>query len=77
MNVISRVQFKRNFEIEVVRNWMRLNKPLGFVDATLPLYYSRNDCEHGNEPSGPVKGLEFLDYLSDYEVVNNDSVPWR
>jgi hypothetical protein len=56
---------------------MRLNKPLGFVDATLPLYYSRNDCEHGNEPSGPVKGLEFLDYLSDYEVVNNDSVPWK
>jgi hypothetical protein len=23
-------------------------------------------CEHGNEPSGPIKGGEFLDYLSDY-----------
>jgi len=23
-------------------------------------------CEHGNEPSGSIKGREFLDYLSDY-----------
>jgi hypothetical protein len=25
-----------------------------------------DSCEHGNEPSGYVKGEEFLDYLSDY-----------
>jgi hypothetical protein len=23
-------------------------------------------CEHGNEPSDPVEGREFLDYLSGY-----------
>jgi hypothetical protein len=23
-------------------------------------------CEHGNEPSGSIKGGEFLDWLSDY-----------
>jgi hypothetical protein len=23
-------------------------------------------CEHGNEPSGSIKGMEFLDQLSDY-----------
>jgi hypothetical protein len=23
-------------------------------------------CEHGNEPSGSIKGEEFLDYLSDF-----------
>jgi len=23
-------------------------------------------CEHGNEPSGSLKGTKFLDYLSDY-----------
>jgi len=22
-------------------------------------------CEHSNEPSGSIKGMEFLDYLSD------------
>jgi hypothetical protein len=24
-----------------------------------------NSCEHGNEPSGSVKGGEFLDFLND------------
>jgi hypothetical protein len=23
-------------------------------------------CEHGNEPSGSIKGREFLDYLNEY-----------
>jgi hypothetical protein len=23
-------------------------------------------CEHGNEPSGSIKGGEFLDWMSDY-----------
>jgi hypothetical protein len=23
-------------------------------------------CEHGNEPSGSIKGWEFRDYLRDY-----------
>jgi hypothetical protein len=27
-------------------------------------------CEHGNEPSGPIKGLEFLDQLSDYRLLD-------
>jgi hypothetical protein len=26
-------------------------------------------CEHGNEPSGSIKGGEFLDYLSDYYIL--------
>jgi len=26
-------------------------------------------CEHGNEPSGFTKGREFLDYLSDYQLL--------
>jgi hypothetical protein len=26
-------------------------------------------CEHGNEPSGSIKGGEFLDQLSDYNVL--------
>jgi hypothetical protein len=25
-----------------------------------------DSCEHGNEPSGSIKGREFTDYLSDY-----------
>jgi hypothetical protein len=32
-------------------------------------------CEHGNEPSGPIKGGEFLDYLSDCQLLMKDSVP--
>jgi hypothetical protein len=26
-------------------------------------------CEHGNVPSGSVKGVAFLDYLSDYQLL--------
>jgi hypothetical protein len=33
-------------------------------------------CEHGNEPSGSVKGKEFLDKLSYYELLNKDSAPY-
>jgi hypothetical protein len=33
-------------------------------------------CEHGNESSGSIKGVEFLDYLSDYQLPNKDSAPW-
>jgi hypothetical protein len=29
-------------------------------------------CEHGNEPSGSIKGGEFLDYLSDYQFLENN-----
>jgi hypothetical protein len=25
-------------------------------------------CEHGNETSGSIKGGEFLDYLSEYQL---------
>jgi hypothetical protein len=33
-------------------------------------------CEHGNEPSGSIKGGEFLDKMSDYKLINRDSAPW-
>jgi hypothetical protein len=32
--------------------------------------------EHGNEPSGSIKGGEFLDWLNDYYLLNKDSTPW-
>jgi hypothetical protein len=34
-------------------------------------------CENGNELSGSIKSREFLDYLSDYQLLKKDSVPWR
>jgi hypothetical protein len=33
-------------------------------------------CEHGKEPLGYVEGEEFLDHLSDYQIINNDSTTW-
>jgi hypothetical protein len=33
-------------------------------------------CEHGNEPSGFIKGGEFLDYLSDYYFLKKVSALW-
>jgi hypothetical protein len=30
-------------------------------------------CEHGNEVSGSIKGGEFLDRLSDYQLLKEDS----
>jgi len=32
-------------------------------------------CECGDEPSGSIKHVEFLDWLSDCEFLN-DSAPW-
>jgi hypothetical protein len=32
--------------------------------------------EHGNEPSGSVKGDEFLDQMNDYQLLKKDSAPW-
>jgi hypothetical protein len=32
-------------------------------------------CEHGNEPSGFIKGREFLDQLRDYYLLRKGSVP--
>jgi hypothetical protein len=29
-------------------------------------------CEHGNEPSGSIKGWEFLDQLSNYKLLKKD-----
>jgi hypothetical protein len=29
--------------------------------------------EHGNEPSGPIKGAEFLGQLSNYQLLKKDS----
>jgi hypothetical protein len=31
--------------------------------------------EHSNEPSGSTD-VEFLDWLSDYQLLKKDSVPW-
>jgi hypothetical protein len=33
-------------------------------------------CEYDNEPSGSIKCEEFLNYASDYQVLNKDSAPW-
>jgi hypothetical protein len=33
-------------------------------------------CEHCNEPSGSIKGGEFLDQLNDYYLLKMDSAPW-
>jgi len=32
--------------------------------------------EHGNEPSGSIKGEVFLDQLSEYQLTKKASVPW-
>jgi hypothetical protein len=34
-------------------------------------------CEHGNEPSDSIKGREFLDQLSDSQLLKEDSAPWN
>jgi hypothetical protein len=31
-------------------------------------------CEHSNEPSGSVKVGEFLEQLSDYQLLNKESM---
>jgi hypothetical protein len=33
-------------------------------------------CEHGNEPSGSIKGAEFTELLSDSQCLRKDSVAW-
>jgi hypothetical protein len=35
-----------------------------------------SSCERGNEPSGSIKGREFLDQLSDFLLFKKDSAPW-
>jgi len=32
--------------------------------------------EHGTEPSGSIKRVEFLDYVNDYQLLKKDSAPW-
>jgi hypothetical protein len=32
-------------------------------------------CERGDEPSGSMKGREFLVKLSDYQLLKQDSAP--
>jgi hypothetical protein len=34
-------------------------------------------CEHGNEPSGSIKGREFLYQLSDYQLLKKESTAWN
>jgi hypothetical protein len=33
-------------------------------------------CEHGNKSSGSIKFREFLDYLSDYQLLKKDPTLW-
>jgi hypothetical protein len=33
-------------------------------------------CEHHNETLGSIKGGKFLDYLSDYYILNKESALW-
>jgi hypothetical protein len=33
-------------------------------------------CEHNNEPSGSIKDVEFVDWLSDYWPLKKDSALW-
>jgi hypothetical protein len=33
-------------------------------------------CEHSNEPSGSINGGEFLEWLSDCQLLKKDSAPW-
>jgi hypothetical protein len=32
-------------------------------------------CEHGNKPSGSIKGGEFLYQLNDYEFLKKETAP--
>jgi hypothetical protein len=34
-------------------------------------------CEYDNETSGSVNGGEFLDQLSDCQLLKKDSAPWN
>jgi hypothetical protein len=33
-------------------------------------------CDHGDEPSGSIKGGELLDQQSDYHLLKENSAPW-
>jgi hypothetical protein len=33
-------------------------------------------CEHSNEPMDSIKGGEFVDQLSDYQLLKKDSAPF-
>jgi hypothetical protein len=34
-------------------------------------------CGYGNDPSGSIKTGEYLDYLTDFLFLKNDSAPWN
>jgi hypothetical protein len=33
-------------------------------------------CQHGKRSSGPIKGGEFFEHLSDYQLLKDDSGSW-
>jgi hypothetical protein len=35
-----------------------------------------DSCEHGNEPSGSINGGEFIDQLSSYQLLKENSAVW-
>jgi hypothetical protein len=37
---------------------------------------SGESCEHGNGPSGSIKGREFLGQPNYYQLIKNYSAPW-
>jgi hypothetical protein len=43
-------------------SWLRMGLVAGF-------------CEHCNETSTAIKDVEYLDYLSDYQLIRKISVP--
>jgi hypothetical protein len=50
-------------------------KERGQLDSTSSGYgLVASSCDHGNEPWGCIKGGEFLDHLSDYQIVKTDSI---
>jgi hypothetical protein len=47
-----------------------------FLEIVTVLLGILGSCEHDNEPSGPIEGGEFLDYLSSYQPLKKDTAPW-
>jgi hypothetical protein len=47
----------------------------GFTWLTLGTSDDGLLCEHGNEPSGCIKGRKSLGQMSDYYFLKEDSVP--
>jgi hypothetical protein len=47
-----------------------------WILLTWGLWPVAGSCEHGNEPSGLMKGEEFVDCLCDYQLLKKGCAPW-